>query len=319
MCYSLLLILCLNDIQLPESCYIKAPTVGHSSSGRLYLGDKYGTKVLVLDGSTSRVLIHSRDGQGPGEFAGAWDICAFEEAGVLLIAGKHGDISLFKIQDGSFVKKIKSFMPYESLHRFSNNSFLVIWGKDGENKIDEHHFAQYNLDGNVLKKWQVSQPQWQKNYIYESPRAFAVGPNGKVYIGMWEPEVREYAQPYNEPSYWKLKPPQGYAPPPKKALTRSEMFDKEKLSVYLESFSFVLHVFCDDRRLFVFWAVNVVDRSSVYDVYDLASHDLLKRGVSFEGKPLAAQQDKLYFLHTSDEQKSDDQQFVRVHPIGIKK
>ena len=172
------------------SVFVGSPVFGEGGDNTFWLADRYGSWVRRYDGRGNELqLINYGSGSGPGELQKPRNILAFPEKNRLLVGCRYGTTHSFWLETGVFLKKVISFLPSSATHSWSPDSFLVIWGK---NESGRDAFLVYSLVGEPIESWVVPQPSWQKEYIYDAPRGYAVGQK-TVYIGyMAKPEVRIY-------------------------------------------------------------------------------------------------------------------------------
>ena len=281
---------------------VSAARVVHHA-GTFWIGDHDSSKIVVLDDRGNlRFRIDNGAGQGPGQFTNARDIMVFPEKDSLLVFGKHGDTHRFKASDGSFIKKMISFMPYQAVLRWEDNRFIVLWGADSTIPHSKHAFVIYFYDGALVEKWKVPQPDWQKRYLYDAPRGYAVGLKKDILIGyMGRPEIRIYPYQKSTPRIWNLHPPRDYDPPPKKTLSREHMFNKIKLREYIQSFSSIdsLHRL-EGRYLLVCWR-NKHGRPPTADLYDLVQQRRITADLSLPGYIVGCEDKNIFVVEYRDE------------------
>ncbi len=246
--------------------------MGIMNDDSFWLGDYNASSVRFFDSDGNNIsdkTISYGSGQGPGEFQNPRYIIPLEDQNRLIITCKFGKTISFDLSTGKFKEKLINFLPFGASLKFNENSFAFIWAKNPGSSYKEGVFF-FNAKGDITEFWEAPQPRWQKEYIYDVPRGYAIDANKNIYIGHGgRHEIMVLEHKNAEYKIWNIKLPRGYEPPPKKNLSRDAMIHSEKLNAYFNGFSFIDNLFTiSEHYLLVVWN-NRKPLSISLDIYDL--------------------------------------------------
>lgn len=286
----------LSENKVVVSHYFESPVFTQSKNGEWLLTDYFGTGIRRIDrhGEISQEIEYGM-GSGPGEFQNPRFIFEFPDENTIVVIGKHADTHAFDSRTGKFKEKIIRFLPYNQAVKWDERHFLILWGKNVLNAGAKDSFILFDLQGNEIDSWEVPQPQWQQEYIYQKVNGSALDWQKTVYFAnMAKPELLVYKYKSPDQSIWRLKPPKGYQPAPTEKLNREEMFNRAKLQTYMDSFSYINTIFTvrKGRYLVVAW-INANGKKQTFDLYQIEDRNLLRSNIEVEGHVIGATEEQV--------------------------
>lgn len=311
------------EIELERSVPIDAlirPVVSGAADGSFWVGDVHSGKLVHFDqeGHVSRTINYG-SGQGPGEFSHPRHIMEFPQSRLLVVVCLHGKTLVFSTETGEWERNIIDFLPYSGCARVDEKTFVFFWGqKPGSTAADG--FSFFDLNGKLIDFWEVPQPRWQKNFIYELPQGHVIDKDKNVFVGFGgKPQVFEYSYKNPKKANWNLHPPKGYRPPPEKDFPISAGLDKAALNDYFGSFSFISNVFLlSERYLMVVWK-NRAPLAKTMDIYDIPTKQRVLYDYELQGLVYDAAGNHLFVSRytESEDIDQDDTLEIEVHSVNF--
>ena len=297
-----------HHFDVPE--YIGHAIFGSGSNDSFWLADRKNSWIKRFDYNGKELThIFYGSGDGPGEFIKPRNLIELPEQDMLVVASQHGKTLSFNTKTGAFQDNLINFQPYQNSAGWGNSSFIFLWTRKSDD--NQASFVVFDHQGKQQESWEVPRPEYQKDYIYEVARGYAVVRN-KVYIGhMVRPEIMELSYRKGKPVTWPIHRPKGYIEPPKQKLSRADMFNRKKVIDYVDSFTYMDNIFAlNNQYLIVQWN-HAESEPMTIDIYRLSDRKRILANHPIEGRIMGTSGNRIFTIHDIEED-DEDRQVVRI-------